>query len=239
MSEDSSNSAFNLGTVIEDAKKIITSPISFYKSMAKTGGYAEPLIFAIVMAVITGIIFAVFSLVGFGFNPMFGGAAALSAIIFMPIFAVIGAFIGGAILFVIWKLMGSQQNYEVAVRCVAYTFAIMPVIAVISFIPYIANIIQKLWGAYLMYIASVHVHDIKDSLAKIVFGILAALSILIGIGGESASRNFENHIEKLAKYENLENLEDMTPEQAGEQFGKFLKGMEEFQKGLEKSAPEN
>lgn len=244
MSDQSTNSAFNLGSVIDDAKKVITSPISFYKEMSKTGGYAEPLIFAIVMAVITGLILAVFSLIGF--SSTMAGAAALGAIIFMPIAAVLGSFIGGAILFVIWKLMGSQQNYQVAVRCIAYSFAIMPVISIISFIPYIGSIIQTLWVSYLMYIASVQVHDIKESLAKIVFGILAALGVIIGVTGERASRNLENHFEEMTKnlpnadvYKNLENIEDMTPEEAGEQFGKFLKGMEEFQKGLEKSVQEN
>jgi uncharacterized membrane protein YdjX (TVP38/TMEM64 family) len=40
--------------------------------------------------------------------------AGFGAIIFMPIAVAIGSFIGAAILFVIWKLMGSQEDYETA-----------------------------------------------------------------------------------------------------------------------------
>ena len=44
---DSQATNFDFGTVIDDAKKVITDPIAFYRSMPTTGGYANPLIFAI------------------------------------------------------------------------------------------------------------------------------------------------------------------------------------------------
>jgi len=167
---ETADSGFNLGTVIDTAKAVITSPVSFYKSMATGGGLAEPVIFVVVMAVLTAIVAMVYGILGLG---MGGVAIGIGAIIFIPIFSVIGSFIGAAILFVIWKLMGSDKNYETAYRCVAYAFAIVPVMAIISFIPYIAGIIQKIWSAFLMYVASTEVHKIKAQTAKIVFGILA------------------------------------------------------------------
>ena len=36
-------------------------------------------------------------------------------------------------------------------------------------------------------------------------------------------------------FKNLENLENMTPEEAGKAAGEFLKGLEGFSKGLEES----
>ena len=40
---------FNFGTVIAQAQQVITDPSGFYRAMPRTGGYSEPLIFALVM----------------------------------------------------------------------------------------------------------------------------------------------------------------------------------------------
>lgn len=250
---NTSDSTFNLATVIEDAKKVILNPVGFYKEMPTTGGYSNPLIFVVVMAVIAGLILSVYAVLGFGSAAMAGGMA-IGAVIIVPIFAAIGSFIAAAIIFIIWKLMGSDKNYETAYRCVAYSMAIAPVFAAISFIPYIATIIRVLWFWLLMYIASIEVHSIKDSTAKIVFGILAALFVLGGISGEKAQRNASKYLSSWSEaaqrgeykagslgkaMQDMPNVEDMTPEEAGKQFGEFLKGMEQFSKGLEESAKEN
>lgn len=169
-------------------------------------------------------------------------------LILVPIFAVIGSFIGGAILYVIWKLIGSEKNFETAYRCVAYSFAIGPIIAVISIIPYVAGIIKSLWGFFLLYAASIEVHKLKEATAKIVFGVLAAIVVITGITTERATRKWVNWAEEVEKsYEDgsigeavkeLENMGEMTPEEAGRKMGEFLKGMEEFSKGLEDSVKE-
>ena len=252
-----SEAEFNLGTVIDDAKKVVLDPVGFYKEMPRTGGFANPLIFVAVMAFVSGVLLALLGLIGLTkFNPMFGGHVSLAMIIVLPIGAVIGSFIGAAIIFVIWKLMGSEQNYQVAYRCLAYSAAILPVVSVLSVIPYIASIVRILWSFFLIYIASIHVHALKDSTAKIVFGVLAAIFVIVGINSERAARNFqkkwgnfgqnlERQLEKDYKegslgkaLENLENVDEMTPEEAGEQFGEFLKGMQEFAEGMEKAAEE-
>lgn len=236
--------AFNLTTVIDDAKKVITNPIGFYRDMPTQGGYANPLIFVVVMAAISGVIISVTSLVGLG-NAMAVGGAAIASIIIFPIFAVIGSFIGAAIVFVIWKLMGSEKNYEVAYRCIAYSMAIAPVAAVISIIPYLGTIVRTLWGMFLLFTASVEVHKLNASTAKIVFGVLAALGVLLGVGSEKAARTMQNYVDTYSEtqlpeaFKDLENLENMTPEEAGKAAGEFLKGLEGFSKGLEDSINEN
>ncbi len=62
-----------------------------------------------------GIIQAILSFIGLGAAGC--GMSGFGMILFMPDYAAIGSFIGAAILFVIWKLMGSQENYETAYRC--------------------------------------------------------------------------------------------------------------------------
>jgi hypothetical protein len=203
--------------------------------------------------VATVVVGFVFNLVGLAkFNPMFGTPITLGMLIVLPIIAIIGSFIGAAILFVIWKLMGSEKDYETAYRCMAYTTVIGPPIAAISFLPYIAGILKTLWGAFLLYVASIEVHKIKDSTAKIVFGILAALLVISGISSERTYRNYSTKFERISEQmerqfeegsigraiEELEDVEEMTPEEAGKKFGEFLKGMEEFSKGVEESVKE-
>lgn len=214
------NNVFNLQTVMEDAKKVILNPVGFYKEMPQSGGFANPLIFVLVMAAITGLILAIYSL----FGSELGGFG-FSLIVIFPIVGVIGSFIGAAIIFVIWKLMGSEKDYEVAYRCAAYSFAIAPIVVFISFIPYLAGIIKTLWSAFLMYVASKEVHGIKEKTAMIVFGVLAVIGVLWGASGEKKAREYTAKAEKFQKEFNLEKLENMTPEELGENAGKFLEGL--------------
>lgn len=175
-----------------------------------------PVIFVVVMAAITGLIVSLTTLIGLG-NAMMASGMAMASIILLPIFAVIGSFIGAAIVFVIWKLMGSEKDYEVAYRCIAYSMAIGPIVAIISIIPYLGTIVKSLWAMFLLFTASVEVHKLKASTAKIVFGILAAIGVLFGMSSEKAVRSMQSYVDTYSDaeipeaFKNLENLEDMTP----------------------------
>lgn len=251
--DENVSTPFDINTVISDAMKIVTQPRTFYRDMPRTGGFTNPLLFVVSIAIVMAVVGLALSLIGLlKYSPMMGAGIGFAALIMAPIVAVIGSFIGAAIVFVIWKLMGSTQNYETAYRCIAYTFAIAPIIAVISIIPYLGGIAQTCWSVFLLYVASVEVHQIKEQTAKIVFGILGALSVISNISTERTARyyeakfadvgsSFERAFEegKLARsIESLENIDDMSPEEAGKELGAFLKGMDEFSKGLEESLNE-
>ena len=236
---------FDLGTVIAQAKQVITDPGGFYRSMAKGGGYSEPLIFALVMGALSGLVFGVLSIIGL----TGAGAAGLGAVIFMPIGLLIGSFIGAAILFVIWKLMGSPENYETAYRCVAYSTGILPVVTIIGVIPYLGTVVRVIWGVWLMIIASTEVHGRSQQTAMIVFGILGLLGLLTGLSGEHASRNLQETVERNAaqmeqRMQSLEKLgvnEDgeIDPEKMGRAMGEFFKGIEEAAREAEQAAGES
>ena len=165
-----------LNTIISDALKIIRTPVEFYQTMSKSGGFTDPLIFVLVMALITGFETAIISLFGFGeIGVIFG----FGAIIILPIFAIIGSFIGAAIIFVIWRLMGSSEDYETAFRCNAYMAAIYPITTLIELIPYIGIIVSLVWLMYLIVIASIKVQQLNPKTTYIVFGILTAIITLI------------------------------------------------------------
>ena len=221
----SSDTLFNPDAIIRKFKWVIIDPRGYFRQMPRSGGYLEPVVFVAIMAAVLGVITAFWSLFGATGGAVAGG---LAAIIITPITGVIGAFIGAAILFVIWKLMGSAEGYETAFRCQSSVAAIYPFVGLVSIIPYVGTILAVAWGALLMIEASVEVHGRSRRLATTVFGILAVFMILSNTAGERASRQMAERAENMGNQ--IEGYEDMSPEEAGREMGEFLRGMEEAQK---------
>ncbi|MFK8049836.1 MAG: YIP1 family protein [Halioglobus sp.] len=223
--EDSNR--FDLSIIVETAKRVITDPTEFYQSMAPTGGYGNPIVFVVVLGVAGGLIGSIWAL--FGAGPAAGFASGLASIIMLPVFMVIGSFIAGLILFVIWKLMGSTYGYETAYRCVAFSMAILPVVAVVGLIPYLGQILQTVWACWLMYIASIQVHKINAGTAKIVFAVLAALTLFSNVSTEYQARKIqkfaENFEEKMSAVNPLN--EEMDSTEMGKAAAGFLTGLQE------------
>lgn len=177
---------------------VVVSPVEFFRSMEKTGGYLEPLIVVLASGVLSALIMLIYGLLGLGFYSGYGSfASGFSGLVLMPIYLVIGSFIGGAIYFLIVKLMGSKENYEVAFRCVAYSSAIYPVLALFSAIPYLGSLVQSLWPVALLAIASIHVNGVKQKLAWIVFGILGLIFAISAVSTEYAARNITHDLYNL------------------------------------------
>lgn len=195
--ESGRSQSAGVGNFVDLAVKVITNPVGFYQSMPKSGGFADPLIFMVVLAVASGVISAVLSMVGLGIQgAMIGG---LAAIILVPIMVAIFGFIGAAIVYVIWKLMGSSENYETAYRCVAYSSAIGPVVTVLGIVPYVGTILSTLWPMALMAIASIHVHRRSEKASWGVFGALAVLFMFINLGAERAANDMAEELESLQR----------------------------------------
>ena len=183
------------GGFVDQAINVITNPIGFYRSMPKSGGFADPLIFMIVLSVTSGVVAAIISAIGFGVRgAMIGG---FGAIVLVPIMATIFGFIAAAIFFVIWKVMGSDENYETAYRCVAYSSAIGPVVTVIGMIPAIGSIVNAVWPMALMAIASIHVHKRAEKTSWSVFGALSLFLIVINLGTEQATSDMTRELEAM------------------------------------------
>ena len=222
-----SESRFNINSVMADAIQIIKKPVGFYQRMPHTGGYVEPMIFLVVMAAAAGLIVTVFSLFSTGLAGMM--AFGIAAVIILPIAAVISSFIGAGIMFVIWKLLGSDKNFDTAYRCVAYASAIYPVMAVLGIIPYIGSIVGIAWGMYLMVIASIEVHGIEAKKAYIAFGIFGAIMVFANISSEMAARSAQQKMEQMGLQ--MENIENKSPEELGKMVGEFMKGLETGKQG--------
>lgn len=172
-----SNMSIDIDKTIATAMQVITDPVSFYKAMPQSGGFQAPLIFAAIMAAVTAAILFALAIVGLGdLGPM--GLGAVTMLIVYPIAVVVACFIMGGILFVIWKLMNSTKDYEMAVGCFAFSTAVLPVVAALSILPMIGDLASPLWGCFLMYTASVHAHALPEKKSQIVFGVLAVIFTL-------------------------------------------------------------
>lgn len=165
----------------QTALNIITKPSEYFKGMSKTGGFVEPLVFAMTMGVISGILQLIINVIGFGRYTGYGNGliAGLGMIIKMPIYMAIGSFIFAGILFLIWKFMESQENYETAFRCNAYLTALVPVTTMVGVIPY-GNIINTIIYVFYLVMVSVHTHNLPSQKAWLVFGIIGAFYAIIG-----------------------------------------------------------
>ena len=163
--------------------------------MPKNGGLIDPLIFIVIMAVIASVLSLVLSLFGLGVAGAMAGG--LIAIILVPVFVVIFAFIGAAIAYGIWKVMGSQEDFETAFRCVAYTAAIAPVTAILNLIPYLGSVVSALWPMALLAVASIHVHRRGVQASWAVFGAIGIIFALMSVSSERISRNMMSGMEGL------------------------------------------
>lgn len=219
--------SIDLNEIKETAIKVLTSPQAFFKEMPKTGGYIKPLIFMIAMGVVGGLIQSLFSIIGL--QVATGMAMGVASIILVPIIVGIFGFVGAAILFLIWKLVGSQEDYETAYRCTAYISALTPITCVLGIVPYVGGAVGIALAIYFTIIASIEVHRIPSQKAWLVFGVIGALLILLTITGEISSRRMAREAGKFQKQ-----MEETT-----KQMQKQMEGVsKEMQKGTEDAAKE-
>lgn len=122
-------------------KSVIFQPNNFFKDMPTSGGYGDPLVFAFINSIIYAIIACISTLVQMrspGVMPDFMVAISyiisLFHLITTPIFSIIGLFIGAAIYFVCFKIVGGSGSYEGTFRILAYTSVVAVISGVLSLI---------------------------------------------------------------------------------------------------------
>jgi hypothetical protein len=165
--------------------QVITNPAGFFGQMPKSGGYLPPLIFMVFVAIVSGFLLTILALLGLGRGGVLTG---LAAVVMMPLMMAIFSFLGAAILFIFWKILGSGESFETAYRCSAYASAIMPITAVLRAVPYLGSVLGLVWMTYLMVVASTEVHGIAVKKARIAFGIVGGLLILSTLSAEITGR---------------------------------------------------
>ena len=140
--------------------------------MPKEGGFAEPVAFAFINYMILGfglfiicIFYSAFLLIiGNDVNSVLFGIifCFFICIIFLPIIAVIGLFILGAIYQILFKLLNGTGTYEGTVRVLSYSSAV----SLLVWIP-ILGWLFALYQIYLYIIGGTFVHSLPTSKSAI------------------------------------------------------------------------
>jgi hypothetical protein len=178
--------------IVQAFVAVLTRPSSFYASVRDVGGFGSPVVFALVVGIVAGVINAVYLVLGLGaaggaMGGAIGAAAGFGTIIMTPIFAVIGCFVGGAIVHVISLIAGGKGSYEQSVRVAAYAAAIMPISSLLSFVP-VLRFLPGLYGLYLVAVGLITIHAADRKKTYVVTGVLAVLLVIFGIMGLLATR---------------------------------------------------
>jgi len=197
------------------ARAVILRPAAFYRNLPLTGGFQEPLIFLAVLSLVAGLVSGALLLLQGRIGP------ALGTVLLTPVMSAVFGFVGAAILYGIWRLMGSEKNYETAYRCLAYTAAIAPLTTLLRIIPYLGGALASAWILFLLFTASVEIHSLPRKKALTVWGALFLLLAAAGLHSEAAARRLNRKITTFVGPQG-----ELTPEQAGKAMGEFLKGLE-------------
>ncbi len=210
-------SGFDFKKLIDDSKNSLTNPKDYFASMAKEGGFVEPIIKALIYGLIGGILNFIWSLLNLSsmqtaFGQTFGaGSGGIMIIVGSLIFALIGLFIGGVIMLIVSAICGGSTAYETNVRVTASLMVLNPINALLAifaginmYLGMIISLAVSLYGVYLLFNALVNTLEAKEGTAKIASIVLAAIPILMLIGAftcQKATTNltemYKDEIEKV------------------------------------------
>lgn len=188
VSDDSSTAEFTytdpVQSFVDTVRDLATRPASFFNRIARQGDFVNPLVFAlicaVVSAVIAGFLGVLGALVGIGNNSIGGAIGGLVASIFLvPIFFAIGLFIGAGILhlLVILIIKPMSTNYETTFRVVSYANAAQ----LVGWIPFIGPLLAAVASITLAIIGIREVHSTTTGKAALVVLIPAAVVFVIAI----------------------------------------------------------
>ncbi|RMG73248.1 MAG: hypothetical protein D6710_03710 [Nitrospirae bacterium] len=111
----------------------------------------------------------------------------------------VGGFLAAFLLHILWKVLGSGENYETSYRVFAYTAAISPVTSVIAFVPALGVAIAMAWVFLLLIIATSRVHGIKKPVAVAVWGVVGVLMIMLTLSYELGYKDTVSLLAKSSK----------------------------------------
>jgi hypothetical protein len=166
------------------ARDLVTRPVAFFRSMARRGDFVNPLIFALVCAVISASIGSFlgvwYATVGIGDTGVGGAIGALVAsMFFTPIISVIALFVCAGILHLLVALVVKPANagFEATFRVVSYS----NVAQLVGWVPVLGPLVAAVASIILSVIGVREVHETTTGKAALVVLIPAAVGLLIAL----------------------------------------------------------
>lgn len=199
-----SNESIDFKKILNDSRETLLNPKGYFASMPLSGGLTEPLIKAAIYGVVAGLFSLLWHLTGFSAMGVgiWGGAIGFMSLIWAIIGAIIGLFIGGAILLIISAICGGNTDFEANVRVMASLMVIYPINAFLAFFYAInftlgglVGLAVSIYGIYLLYHAVIQALKGKESSAKIVAIVLLVFALVGFFGGRKASNSIRDFSE--------------------------------------------
>jgi hypothetical protein len=174
---------------IETLVMVLTRPSEAFTVMKREGGLGEPLIYALIGGCLGGIVSLLFSLglqsVGFfadrhdTFAAMAGmGAGSAAFIILVPLFVIIGLFIGSAIIHLCLMIVGgANQSFETTFRVLAFSQGST---GPLQMIPICGGMIAGVWALVCNCIGLARAHETDTGRA--VLAVFLPLFVCCGGG---------------------------------------------------------
>ena len=196
------NESINFNKILKDSRETLLNPKGYFESMPLTGGIAEPVIKAAIYGAVAGLFGLLWSVLGWSAmgGGILGGAIGFMALIWSVVGAVIGVFIGGALMLAISAICGGNQDFEANLRVTASIMVVYPIAAFVAFLNVIsftlagvAGLIVNLYSLYLLYEAVIRALKGKESSAKIVLIVLALLVMLVFFQGRRATKSIRDY----------------------------------------------
>jgi len=177
--------------------KLMVKPVDFFRTMPKSGGFLDPLLYVVMAALLGVLLNAIESFVSHGVGIHDLGIL-FTQLVIVPLIAVILSFFFASIFFVLWSFIGSQENYQTSYRCLAYMQIVFPVTILLSILPYL-GLLGIGWWLYMMVIASKEVHKVPVRSALVIFGIIAAIPALVYYNSVSSILKTKQHLQEFTQ----------------------------------------
>ena len=174
---------------IETLTMVLTRPAEAFTVMKREGGFGEPLIYALIGGCVGGIVAFLFSLgfqsIGFfadknnGLAAMTGmGIGSAAMIIVLPLFIVIGLFIGSGIVHLCLMIVGgANQPFETTFRVVAFSQGSA---GPLQIIPLCGGMISGVWALVCNCIGLARAH--QTDTGRAVLAVFLPLIVCCGGG---------------------------------------------------------
>ena len=190
----------DLRKIAAESRETLLNPRQYFSATSLSGGFEEPVIKAVVYGTVAGLFGLLWDLTGFnsmGVGP-WGTSNGIMVLIWSLVSAVIGLFIGGAIVWLISHICGGNREYEASVRVAASVMVVYPINAFLAFFYAIsltlgglAALFVNLFSLYLLYIAVQAALKGRESSMRIVVIVLGILAIMAFFGARKAGKQVD------------------------------------------------
>ena len=196
-----SNESINVNKILKDSRETLLNPKGYFESMPLAGGLTEPLIKAAIYGTLAGLFALLWSVLGLSAlgAGLLGSTVGIMSLIWSVIGALIGLFIGGAIMLVISAICGGNTDFEANVRVMSSLMVLYPINAFLALfyginftLGGIIALTVSIYGIYLLYHAAIQALKGKESSVKIVAIVFLVISLAGFFGGRKATKTLND-----------------------------------------------